>query len=147
MEAPRLFFPALGGLYRALAPITEPLIRIVAGGSLAIRGFPILFGQTAAAARFLGRVGFENALFWAYVVGVIEFVCGLCLALGFLTWLVAIPIIAFLVVAIVTYHRQFGFAWENRGFEYPLFWAVVVFHFLVHGGGPWSLDAMIWREV
>jgi len=42
---------------------------------------------------------------------------------------------------------QFGFAWENRGIEYPLFWAIVVFHFLVHGGGAWSLDAMIGREV
>jgi putative oxidoreductase len=147
MQAPRLLIPALGSVYRALGPITEPLIRIVAGGSLAIHGFPILFGNTDAAADFLESVGFDNALFWAYVVGVVEFVCGLCLALGFLTRLVAVPIIGFLVVAIVTFHWQFGFAWENRGIEYPLFWAVVVFHFLVHGGGAWSLDAMIGREV
>jgi putative oxidoreductase len=147
MDAPRLLIPALGGIYRALAPITEPLIRVVAGGSLAIHGFPILFGNTDAAADFLDSVGFDNALFWAYVVGLVEFVCGICLALGFLTRLVAIPIIGFLVVAIVTFHWQFGFAWENRGIEYPLFWAIVVFHFLVHGGGAWSLDAMIGREV
>ena len=44
-----------------------------------IHGFPILFGNTAAAARFLESVGFENALFWAYVAGVVEFVCGVCL--------------------------------------------------------------------
>jgi putative oxidoreductase len=147
MDAPRLLIPAFGGVYRTLAPITEPLIRVVAGGSLAIHGFPILFGNTDAAADFLDSVGFDNALFWAYFVGVVEFVCGLCLALGFLTRLVAVPIIGFLVVAIVTYHWQFGFAWENRGVEYPLFWAIVVFHFLVHGGGAWSLDAMIGREV
>jgi putative oxidoreductase len=147
MQAPRLLIPAFGGLYRAFAPITELLIRVVAGGSLAIHGFPILFGNTDAAADFLESVGFENALFWAYVVGLVEFVCGICLALGFLTRLVAVPIIGFLLVAIVTYHWQFGFAWENRGIEYPLFWAIVVFHFLVHGGGAWSLDAMIGREV
>ena len=147
MDAPRLLIPAFGGIYRTLAPITEPLIRVVAGGSLAIHGFPILFGNTDAAADFLDSVGFDNALFWAYVVGVVEFVCGLCLALGFLTRLVAVPIIGFLVVALVTYHWQFGFAWENRGVEYPLFWAIVVFHFLVHGGGAWSLDAMMGREV
>ena len=147
MDAPRLLIPAFGGIYRTLAPITEPLIRVVAGGSLANHGFPILFGNTDAAADFLDSVGFDNALFWAYVVGVVEFVCGLCLALGFLTRLVAVPIIGFLVVAIVTYHWQFGFAWENRGVEYPMFWAIVVFHFLVHGGGAWSLDAMMGREV
>src|SRR5215467_13312554 len=147
MGQPRLVIPALADVYRARAPITEPLIRVLAGASLAIHGFPILFGNTAAAARFLESVGFENALLWAYVVGIVEFVCGLCLAIGFLTRLVAIPIIGFLLVAIVTYHRQFGFAWENRGIEYPLFWAIVVFHFLIRGGGPWSVDALIGREV
>lgn len=144
---PRFIIPALGPIYRAVAPITEPLIRIVAGGSLAIHGYPILFGNTASVGQFLQSTGFENGLFWAYVVGALEFFCGIWLALGFLTRLVAIPIIGFLLVAIVTYNFQFGFHWENRGFEYPLFWSIVVFHFLVHGGGRWSLDALIGREI
>ena len=146
-QATRLLIPPLGVIYRTFAPITEPLIRVVAGGSLAMHGYPILFGNIAAAAKFLESAGFENGLFWAYVVGVVEFVCGLCLALGFLTRLVAAPIIGFLIIAIVTYHWQFGFAWENRGIEYPLFWSIVVLHFLVRGGGPWSLDALIGREL
>ncbi len=108
-QAPRLLIPALGAIYRTFAPVTEPLIRVVAGGSLAIHGYPILFGNIGAAAKFLESTGFQNGLFWAYVVGVVEFVCGLCLALGFLTRLVAAPIIGFLVIAIVTYHWQFGF--------------------------------------
>jgi putative oxidoreductase len=147
MDQPRLMVPALEGIYRTVAPITEPLIRVVAGGSLALHGFPILFGNTEAAAKFLESVGFENALFWTYVVGIVELVCGLCLAIGFLTRLVGIPIIGFLLIAIVTYHWQFGFAWESRGVEYPLFWAIVVFHFLVRGAGRWSVDALIGREV
>jgi putative oxidoreductase len=97
--------------------------------------------------NFLRVSDFENPLFWAYVVGGVEFVCGICLAIGFLTRLVAAPIIGFLLIAIVTYHWQFGFAWENRGIEYPLFWAIVVFHFLIRGGGPCSLDALMGREV
>lgn len=145
---PRLIIPALGPVYRALAPVTEPVVRLVAGGSLAIHGFPILFaGDVAPTARFLASVGFADGLFWAMLVGLVEFVCGLCLALGLLTRVVAVPIIVFLVVAIVSYHWQFGFHWENRGIEYPLFWAIVVFHFLVHGGGRWSLDALIGREI
>lgn len=143
----RLVIPALGRVYSLLAPFTEPLVRVVAGGALAMHGYPILFGNTVAAAKFLESVGFADGLFWAYVVGTVEFACGLCLALGLLTRVVAVPIIGFLAIAIVTYHWQFGFAWENRGFEYPLFWAIVVFHFLVRGGGAWSLDAVIGREV
>jgi putative oxidoreductase len=143
---PRLLIPALGPLYGAIAPLTEPLIRVVAGSSLAIHGFPILFGDTAATAQFLAGVGFFG-VFWVYLIGLVEFVCGLCLALGFLTRLVAIPIIGFLVIAIVTYHWQFGFHWENRGIEYPLFWSIVVLHFLVHGGGRYSVDGMIGREI
>jgi uncharacterized membrane protein YphA (DoxX/SURF4 family) len=103
--------------------------------------------QQSSAAKFLASVGFQNGLFWTYIVGSVEFVCGLCLALGLLTRVVSAPIIGFLVVAIVTYHWQFGFAWENRGIEYPLFWSIVVLHFLVRGGGRWSLDALIGREL
>jgi putative oxidoreductase len=147
MQQPRLFIPALGVLYRTFAPITEPLIRVMAGGSLAIHGFPILFGDKAVAAKFLESVGFHDGLFWSYIVGGVEFFCGLFLALGLLTRVVAAPIIGFLVIAIVTYHWQYGFAWESRGIEYPLFWSIVVFHFLVHGGGRWSLDALIGREL
>ena len=146
-EAPRLLIPALGTIYGALAPLTEPLVRVIAGVSLAIHGYPILFGNTAGAAQFLGSVGFDPPLLWAYVVGFVEFVCGVCLAVGLLTRVVAVPIIVFLVVAIVSYHWQFGFRWENRGIEYPLFWAIVVFHFLVRGGGRCSVDAMLGREI
>ena len=142
-----LLFPPLGPLYRAFAPVTEPLIAWWRACSLAIHGYPILFGDTAAVGKFLQSTGFDNGLFWAYIVGAVEFFCGLCLALGLLTRLVAVPIIGFLVVAIVTYHWQFGFHWENRGIEYPLFWSIVVFHFLVRGGGRWSLDALIGREI
>ena len=146
-QQPRLFIPGLGDIYRTFAPITEPLIRVLAGGSLAMQGFPILFSNIGAAAKFLEGTGFQNGLFWAYVVGAVEFVCGLFLALGFLTRVVAAPIIGFLVIAIVTYHWQFGFAWENRGIEYPLFWSIVVLYFLVRGDGPRSLDALIGREL
>jgi putative oxidoreductase len=146
-QQPRLIIPALGVIYRTFAPITEPLIRVVAGGSLAMHGYPILFGNIGGAARFLESVGFENGVFWAYVVGTVEFVCGLFLALRLLTRVVAALIIGFLVIAIVTYHWQFGFAWESRGIEYPLFWSIVVLHYLVRGGGPWSLDELIGREL
>jgi putative oxidoreductase len=143
----RLVIPVFGAIYGAFAPITEPLIRVVAGGSFAIHGYLMLFGGIATAAKFFESIGFENGMVCAYGIGTIEFLCGIALAIGFLTRMAAAPIIGFLVIAIVTYHRQFGFSWENRGIEYPLFWAIVVFHFLIRGGGRWSTDAVIGREI
>ena len=143
---PRLLIPLLGPVYRALAPITEPLIRLVAGLSLAAHGQLILFGNLEAQAAFFEDAGFEPGRFFAIAVGLVQLIGGLCLALGLLTRLVAVPILGFLLTAI-TYHWQFGFYWDIRGIEYPLFWAIIVFHFLVHGGGPYSLDARIGREI
>jgi putative oxidoreductase len=143
----RLLIPAFGRLYALFAPITEPLIRLMAGGSLAFHGSQILFGNIEGAARFFESLDFQNGLLWAWVVGVLEFVCGICLALGLFTRLAAGPILVFLITSIATYHYEFGYSWEARGIEYPLFWAIVVFHFLVRGGGKWSLDHLIGREI
>ena len=58
-SAPRLIFPFLGPIYRAIAPLTEPLIRVMAGGALAIHGYPILFGDIATSAKFFQSLGFR----------------------------------------------------------------------------------------
>ena len=146
-DAPKLLIPQFGRLYAIFAPYTELLIRLIAGGSLAFHGQQILFGNIEGAGRFFESLGFDNGLMWAWIVGILEFVCGLLLAAGFLTRLAAGPIIVFLIVAIVTHHWENGYNWEARGIEYPLFWAIVVLHFLVHGGGRWSVDRLIGREI
>ncbi len=144
-EQSRLLIPALGGLYRALAPVTELLIRLMAGLSLIAHGYPKFFALPANAA-FFEKAGFTPGLLWALAVAVTETIGGLLLAVGFLTRVVSVPILLFLLTAVV-YHSQFGFFWNARGFEYPLFWSIVVFHFLIHGGGRWSIDRRLGREV
>ena len=106
-EKQKLLIPPFGGIYAIFAPITELLIRLIAGGSLAFHGYQILFGNIEGAGRFFESLDFENGLMWAWVAGILEFVCGILLAIGFLTRIAAGPIIVFMIVAIVTYH------WEN----------------------------------
>ena len=69
------------------------------------------------------------------MVGLVDFVGGQYLALGLVTRLVAVPNTMFLVVAIVSYHWQFDFVWQNHGYVCPAFWANVVADFRVRGGG------------
>jgi putative oxidoreductase len=142
---PRLLIPAFGAIYRTAAPVTEFLLRLVAGLSLVAHGYPkfLALSQTA---DYFETTGYSPGLFWAIAVGLTEVVGGLCLAAGFLTRLVSVPILIFLIAAIA-YHSRFGFYWNLRGFEYPLFWSIVVFHFLIHGGGRWSVDHWLGREI
>ena len=146
MADTKLLIPALGGIYRALAPATGALVRVISGLSLVAHGYPKLFVNPAGNAAFFEQAGFKPGMFWAIAVGLTEMVGGLCLAAGFLTRLVCVPILIFLLTA-VAYHWQFGFYWNTRGIEFPLFWSVVTLHFLIHGGGPWSLDAKLGREI
>src|SRR5215203_3461909 len=109
---------------RTLAPFTEALIRIYAGLALVSHGYPKLFGATAANVAFFETAGFRPSLLWTILVGLTEVGGGLCLALGLFTRAVAVPILIFLLTAVV-YHSRFGFYWNARGFEYPLFCAIV----------------------
>ena len=145
ISSSRLMVPALGGVYRAFAPWTELLIRLAAGLSLVPHGYPKLL-DPARSAQFFEKLNYRPGMMWALLVGLTEVVGGLMLAAGFLTRLACVPIFIFLVVAAI-YHSQFGFVWNQRGFEYPLFWAIVVFHFLINGGGRYSVDAMLGREL
>lgn len=145
ISSSRLIFPPLAGVYRTFAPFTELLIRLAAGLSLVPHGYPKLLNP-AGTAGFLTKAGYEPGMLWAILLGLTETVGGILLAIGFLTRLASVPILIFLIVAI-TFHSSNGFLWNNLGFEYPLFWAIVVFHFLINGGGRYSVDALLGREV
>lgn len=144
-KAARPIIPMLGIVTWALAPFTELAVRIFAGVALIAHGYPKLFVNPEGNAAFFEQAGFSPGLFWSILVGLTETVGGLCLAVGLLTRLVAVPILIFLLTAI-TYHWQFGFYWNARGIEYPMFFALVMLHFIMRGGGRYSIDAKIGRE-
>ncbi len=144
-KAARPIVPVLGIVTWALAPLTELAVRVFAGAALVAHGYPKLFGNPQANAEFFEQAGFSPGMFWSILVGLTETVGGLCLAAGFLTRVVAVPILIFLLTAI-TYHWQFGFYWNARGIEYPVFFALVMLHIIMRGGGRYSVDAKIGRE-
>jgi putative oxidoreductase len=46
-----------------------------------------------------------------------------------------------------TIHLGAGFFWSEGGWEYPVLWAIVAGSFAIRGGGRWSLDRLIGREL
>jgi putative oxidoreductase len=144
-------FPALAPLTEALSPFAEPLIRIAAGLLLMPHGAQKLFGWfggsgiEATGQFFSTKFGLPASL--ALLAGLIEFFGGLMLAAGLATRLVALLVVGLMTVAVLKVHLGVGFFWTKGGFEYPLFWGIVAFAFVIRGGGRYSLDALIGYEI
>lgn len=147
----RLVLPFLAPVYEALSPYMEPAVRVVAGLCLVPHGAQKLFGAfggggLTATGEFLASVGYAPGFLWALALGCLEFFGGLMLALGLFTRPVALAVVVFMFQAVL-FHWGNGFFWSNGGFEYPLLWGVVALFFAVRGGGRYSLDARLGREV
>jgi putative oxidoreductase len=144
---PRPIFPALRGAYENIAELYWPLIRVTAGVILFTHGWPkLMAGVSAFAANSLAKRGIEPALFFAYVVVLLETVGAILIILGLFTRAVALLlVIEFIVIIFVQMPN--GYSWTSRGYEYPLFWGLIFLAMVLRGGGPYSLDRKLGREI
>ena len=143
---PRLLLPALRPFYDRVEPLSWALIRITAGLMLIPHGWPkLMMGVTATANMALVKRGIAPAEPLAIALIAIETLGGLCIALGLFTrfWAAA----ATIEMAVIAYHHLPKFGWTSPGYEYPLFWGLVMFAIALRGGGPYSLDRKIGREL
>jgi putative oxidoreductase len=151
-----LVLPGLGPLYQALAPWTEALLRVWVGLALVPHGLRNTFGMfrnTGVRAHNLTELagqldadGYRPGKLWAPAISVTQLVGGPLLALGLFTRPAALVILLFLLVANVERWRVGKYFWNQLGLEYTWMWTVATLYFLVHGGGPLSLDALIGRQ-
>jgi putative oxidoreductase len=141
---PKLLIPALGPFYRQVVPISWLIVRCAVGIILAIHGT----GQVTKVYAYIahgtipsGGIGRIGTLFMT------EFVGGICVALGLFTRVFA-PAAA-IEMAVITFgvYWKNGFSWTTRGYEYTLMWGLLLFAIALRGGGPWSLDRLIGREL
>jgi len=143
--------PGVAALEQALSPFAEPLVRVAAGLMLLPHGAQKLFGWfggygvDAAGQFFAAKLGLPAS--FALLAGLIEVFGGLALAAGFLTRVAAALVFALMAVAIIWVHLPIGYFWMTGGFEYPLMWGLVALAFVFRGGGRYSLDALIGREI
>ena len=145
---PKRIIPALGSIYDSLSCFSYPLIRFAAGVMLVPHGYAKLFqGGVANTAKGMAAAGLEPATFLAWYIGCLEFFGGILLAIGLFTRPVAALVVGFMAVATFHVHWGNGFFWINKGYEYPLFWALVALAIVIRGGGNLSLDKRIGKEI
>lgn len=145
--APRpLVVPAFATLYRSLDGVAELVLRAAVGALLIPHGLQKIGPGFEGTAQFLASVGFVPGGFWAAIIVLVELLGGIALVLGLLTRPVAFAVMVFMLVA-VSFHWSAGFFWSDGGWEYPAMWAAAAFYFAIRGGGRYSLDRVIGREV
>ena len=142
----RRIISALDPIYEILEPIAYPLIRFVAGVMMIPHGYAKVFGGIEGTTKFFSSVGLEPALILAWYVGLLELVGGACVALGLLTRFMSAQLIGLLAVATFYIHLPSGFIWVKGGYEYPLFWMVVMMAITIKGGEKLSLDNLMAKE-
>lgn len=115
------------------------LFRVVAGLMFAQHGAQKLFG-------WFGANGAVELVSLMGLAGVIEFVGGLAIALGFFSRFSAVGGVAVMVGALVMVHFPQG--WNpllNKG-ELALLYLVAFLNVLVHGNGKWSLEQSLLKK-
>lgn len=144
---PKLLFPGLAGFYAAVSDLWYPMIRIAVGAILLVHGIGKIKTGIGGLAGYLGHVGLAPPVPLAVVVYINETIGAVCIILGLFTRFFAASIAIELAVALWIVHYAKGFGASSGGYEYVLMWGIVMFAIALRGGGPYSLDRVIGKEL
>ena len=121
------------------APYAALLLRVAAGVLFIAHALLKIFVFTLpGAVQFFEQVGFPG---WtAYLVTAVELVGGALLILGVWTrWVALVTIPILLGAASVHWPNGWVFSSANGGWEFPVFWAVVMVVLALLGDGAYAL--------
>jgi putative oxidoreductase len=146
-DEPKPFLPFLQPFYDAVIPLSWPLVRVAIGWDLVVHGWGKILRGPEQQAVILARDGVSFGVTFAIFLTAIEFVGGICIALGLFTRFFAAAIA--IEMGYLTFHQYWGngFSWLNRGYEYVLLWGLISLAIALRGGGPYSLDRAMGREL
>jgi putative oxidoreductase len=135
-----LVIPVLGRLYAALHDGAETVLRVVAGGFLAIHGSQKITNPFGAAEMVEG-LGFYPGALWSLLLACTEFFGGIFIAFGFLTRPAAFAGLFVLLVTVWFHWVTMGQGYS--GAEKSLLWAAILLFFVIRGGNRHSVDGRI----
>jgi putative oxidoreductase len=101
----------------------------------------------AAVAGFMARQGLQPGIAFAYAAIFLETVGAVCLIIGLLTRFFAAALAIEMAIALLVVHLAKGFAVGQGGYEYVLLIGIVLLMIAIRGGGPYSVDRQIGKEL
>lgn len=143
----RLLIPGLAGFYAAVEPIAYTLVRVVFGLVMFMHGWQKVntFGLDKVSGAFTTNYGLPGAA--AYLVAFIEVFGGAAILIGLFTRFFASASAILLLVAMFAAHWSKGFYAGQGGYEFALTLGIVAFFIAIRGGGQYSVDAKIGKEL
>jgi putative oxidoreductase len=144
---PRPVLPFLQPFYAMVIPLAWPLGRVAVGWDLIVHGWGKILRGPVQQGALLARDGAPFGVKMAIFLTFIELVGGICIAAGLFTRFFAAAIA--IEMGYLTFYQYWGagFSWLNRGYEYVLLWGLVTLAIALRGGGPYSLDRKLGREL
>lgn len=144
----RLLFPGLAGFYASVGDIAYTVVRIVIGVMFLMHvSGKFKIGAGAVAANIMAKNGLEPGLVWAYLAIAFELVGGICILVGLFTRFFGAALAIEMLIALVAVHLPKGYSAGAGGYEYVLLIGAVCLLIALRGGGPYSVDRMIGKEL
>jgi len=144
----RLLLPALAGFYASWSELSYALMRIVIGGILFVHGWGKVTGAgLSGVSGYMAKLGLVPGFFFGGSAIVLETIGALCVLLGLFTRFFAAALAIEMLIAILTVHLAKGFGVGGGGYEYVLLLGIVLFSIAIRGGGPYSIDAKLGKEL
>jgi putative oxidoreductase len=146
---PKLIFPGLAGFYATMQPITYTIVRVVIGATIFMHGWGKVTGGVPTA--YFARIGMPAPTAMAYWAVFIETVGAICVAIGLFTRFFAAALAIEMLIAMFLVHWANGFlvsvGQQKNGIEFVLLLGVVFLAIAIRGGGPYSVDAKLPKEL
>lgn len=123
-------------------PLALLLLRCGLATVFIYHGYPKLFGGTARFVEAFQAIGLPG--YFVYIAGTIEFAGGVALALGLFAPVAGLLLLLDMAAAMWKYNFNEGI-YAVREYELPLILGLASLVVAVTGGGPLSLDRLIFR--
>lgn len=144
----RLHFPGLAAFYIWAEPIVYALLRLTIGIVIFVHGYGKVMGPgPAGVTGMFTRMAFPAPGAMAYVAIFLETIGTLCVAIGLFTRFFSAALAVEMLVILITAHWAKGFSVGQGGYEYVLLLGMVYFYIALRGGGRYSVDAKIGKEL
>jgi putative oxidoreductase len=144
----RLLWPGLADFYASVGDVAYTLVRVVVGVMFLMHVWgKFKIGAGAVAANIMAKNGLEPAVTWAYIVMALEVIGGICIVIGLFTRFFGAALAIEMLIALVVVHLPKGYAAGAGGYEYVLLIGAVCFLIALRGGGPYSVDRAIGKEL
>ena len=145
----KLIYPGLAGFYDTMAPVAYTILRVTVGATIFMHGWGKVTGGLPSA--YFAKIGMPAPTAMAYWAAFIETVGAACVAIGLFTRFFAAALAIEMLIAMWLVHWANGFlvsvSGGKNGIEFVLLLGVVLLAVAIRGGGPYSVDAKIGKEL